>query len=107
MKKGHIFIPCTVAVPDPVLAEKLAKVAPYLELVKLRVDVEASAELEVILEPVEVLDNGCPGWLGSVELVKADPNLSWASVESMTVMSQSQLSLSVASIISWSETASL
>ena len=36
---------------------------------------------------------GWPGWAGSVTSLRADPNLNWASVESMMVMSQSQVGL--------------
>ena len=50
--------------------------------------------LEVVL-----VDIGWPGWFGSVELARAEPNLNCASVESMTKSNQSQLGFSVASII--------
>ena len=60
--------------------------------------VETEAAILEATEADDLADIGCPGWLGSVEFAKAEPNLNWASVESMTNMSQSQLGFNVASM---------
>ena len=63
---------------DPELLANAVNEELDLAAVKARLAAEPCSELlaaEVVNLEVVLVDIGCPGWFGSVELAKAEPNL--------------------------------